>query len=88
MRTPQHRIGGVTRPEYVEGKYIHVWLKSSLILQPPGAVQTLSTVFGLRHTYDTPVGDETIRGVSGGEKKRVSIAEMMATRVCIGCWDK
>ena len=53
-----------------------------------GVVQTLATVFGLRHTYDTPVGDETIRGVSGGEKKRVSIAEMMATRICIGCWDK
>ncbi|KAG9127487.1 hypothetical protein FRC07_013165 [Ceratobasidium sp. 392] len=52
-----------------------------------GIVQTLATVFGLRHTFDTPVGDESIRGVSGGEKKRVSIAEMMATRARIGCWD-
>lgn len=51
-------------------------------------METLATVFGLRHTFDTPVGDESIRGVSGGEKKRVSIAEMMATRVRIGCWDK
>ncbi|KZS96568.1 pleiotropic drug resistance ABC transporter [Sistotremastrum niveocremeum HHB9708] len=50
-------------------------------------VETLATVFGLRHTYDTAVGDENIRGVSGGEKKRVSIAEMMSTRVCVACWD-
>ncbi|CAE6363521.1 unnamed protein product [Rhizoctonia solani] len=52
-----------------------------------GVVQTLATVFGLRHTFNTPVGNEAIRGVSGGEKKRVSIAEMMASRVRIGCWD-
>ncbi|CEL55831.1 hypothetical protein RSOLAG1IB_01843 [Rhizoctonia solani AG-1 IB] len=52
-----------------------------------GIVQTLATVFGLRHTFNTPVGNEAIRGVSGGEKKRVSIAEMMASRVRIGCWD-
>ncbi|GAB1527106.1 ATP-binding cassette transporter snq2 [Rhizoctonia solani] len=51
------------------------------------AVQTLATVLGLRHTFDTPVGDESIRGVSGGEKKRVSIAEMLAGRARIGCWD-
>ena len=50
-------------------------------------VQTLATVFGLRHTFNTPVGDESIRGVSGGEKKRVSIAEMMTARARIGCWD-
>ncbi|QRW02377.1 ABC transporter [Ceratobasidium sp. AG-Ba] len=50
-------------------------------------VQTLATVFGLRHTFDTPVGDESIRGVSGGEKKRASIAEMMATRARMACWD-
>lgn len=31
-----------------------------------------STIFGLNHVKDTPVGDAAIRGVSGGEKKRVS----------------
>ena len=46
------------------------------------------TVFGLNHTRNTPVGDASIRGVSGGEKKRVSIAEALATRGSITCWDK
>ncbi|KAG6829831.1 hypothetical protein H0H92_003374 [Tricholoma furcatifolium] len=47
----------------------------------------LVTLFGLRHARKTPVGDAVIRGVSGGEKKRVSIAEVFATRCCIGSWD-
>ncbi|KAJ3938646.1 uncharacterized protein N0V96_011376 [Colletotrichum fioriniae] len=33
------------------------------------------------------VGDEVIRGVSGGERKRVSIAEVMATQAPVQCWD-
>ena len=28
---------------------------------------------GLRHVYDTKVGNEESRGVSGGERRRVSI---------------
>ncbi|KAH9484099.1 Brefeldin A resistance protein [Psilocybe cubensis] len=47
----------------------------------------LATIFGLRHTLTTPVGDAAIRGVSGGEKKRVSISEALASRGCIGAWD-
>jgi ATP-binding cassette subfamily G (WHITE) protein 2 (SNQ2) len=48
----------------------------------------LATVFGLQHTRKTPVGDHTLRGVSGGEKKRVSLAEGLTARSCIGTWDK
>ena len=48
----------------------------------------LITVFGLRHARKTLVGDARIRGVSGGEKKRVSIAEALACRSLINCWDK
>ena len=51
-------------------------------------VYTLSTVFGLRHVRGTKVGNAAIRGVSGGERKRVSIAEALATRARLGCWDK
>lgn len=48
----------------------------------------LMAVFGLTHARNTLVGDASIRGVSGGEKKRVSIAEAMATRSVINAWDK
>ena len=51
-------------------------------------VNTLGNVLGLTHAFDIPVGDETIRGVSGGEKKRVSIAEMLSMHVRLACWDK
>ena len=59
---------------------------------PEGYVRKLTdileTIFGLRHVRNTPVGDNRIRGVSGGEKKRVSISEALATRYLLGSWDK
>ncbi|KAL7904164.1 Brefeldin A resistance protein [Trichoderma velutinum] len=47
----------------------------------------LATTFGLQHALDTKVGDDFVRGVSGGERKRVSISEMLAVRAPIGIWD-
>ncbi|KAE8394241.1 ABC-2 type transporter-domain-containing protein [Aspergillus alliaceus] len=44
-------------------------------------------VFGLLHTYNTKVGDDYIRGVSGGERKRVSIAEMALSGAPMAAWD-
>ncbi|KAI1780480.1 ABC-2 type transporter-domain-containing protein [Hypoxylon cercidicola] len=41
----------------------------------------------IEHTLDTKVGDEYIRGVSGGERKRVSIAEALITRASVQGWD-
>jgi ABC-type multidrug transport system ATPase subunit len=38
---------------------------------------------GISHTESTFVGNEYIRGVSGGERKRVSVAEVMAGQVRI-----
>lgn len=42
----------------------------------------LLRMLNISHTKNTLVGDEYVRGVSGGERKRVSIAEMMATGAC------
>lgn len=44
-------------------------------------------VLGLTHTMNTPVGNEMIRGVSGGERKRVSIAESNLCGCPLQCWD-
>ncbi|KAB5513070.1 ABC-2 type transporter-domain-containing protein [Coniochaeta sp. 2T2.1] len=42
---------------------------------------------GIEHTHDTKVGNAFIRGVSGGERKRVSIIETLTTRGSVFCWD-
>ncbi|OWZ67668.1 hypothetical protein AYX14_01471 [Cryptococcus neoformans] len=47
----------------------------------------LLKTLGLTHTHDTKVGDQYVRGVSGGEKKRVSIAEVLATKASVQMWD-
>ncbi|KAI0789262.1 ABC-2 type transporter-domain-containing protein [Abortiporus biennis] len=47
----------------------------------------LLRMLNISHTAQTYVGDEFVRGVSGGERKRVSIAEMMATRAHVLCFD-
>ena len=44
-------------------------------------------VFGLSHTIDSQIGNDFIRGVSGGERKRVSIAEVILAQASLQCWD-
>ncbi len=41
------------------------------VLKPPADLSDFQA-----HTRNTKVGDDFVRGVSGGERKRVSIAEM------------
>lgn len=47
----------------------------------------LLSSMGIEHTLDTKVGDAFVRGVSGGERKRVSIIECLASRGSVFCWD-
>ncbi|KIV97641.1 hypothetical protein PV10_01361 [Exophiala mesophila] len=53
----------------------------------PIIIHALLKMFGISHTANTLVGDEYVRGVSGGERKRVGIAETLATKSTVVCWD-
>src|SRR5690606_8697783 len=44
-------------------------------------------MYGLSHTINTKVGNEFIRGVSGGERKRISIAVTSLSGSPLQCWD-
>lgn len=50
-------------------------------------LRVVAKLFWIEHTLNTKLGDSMIRGVSGGEKKRVSIAEAMITKASTQCWD-
>jgi ABC-type branched-subunit amino acid transport system ATPase component len=43
-------------------------------------------MFGISHTINTRVGNDFIRGVSGGERKRVSIAEAFLSGAALQAW--
>jgi ABC-type multidrug transport system ATPase subunit len=45
------------------------------------------SILGIAHTVNTKVGNEYVRGVSGGERKRVSIAEALLSASPLQCWD-
>ena len=49
--------------------------------------EVIMAVFGLSHTFNTKVGNDFVRGVSGGERKRVSIAEATLGGSPLQCWD-
>lgn len=64
--------------------------------RPPGVTRdqwalhfrdAVMAVFGLSETVDVKIGNEYIRGVSGGQRKRVSIAEVALSRSPLQCWD-
>jgi ATP-binding cassette subfamily G (WHITE) protein 2 (SNQ2) len=49
---------------------------------------TLMKVLGLYSSKHTQVGNAQIQGISGGERKRVSIAEILGSAGSLGAWDK
>ncbi|KAF2401005.1 pleiotropic drug resistance protein PDR [Trichodelitschia bisporula] len=64
---------------------------------PPGGVtkevfadhmrDVVMAMYGISHTNNTMVGNDFIRGVSGGERKRVTIAEATLSQAPLQCWD-
>lgn len=57
--------------------------------RPSAAKSVEGTVnsLGLAQTLDTKVGDSFTRGISGGERKRTSIAEVLVGASHLQCWD-
>lgn len=47
----------------------------------------LTATYGLWDVRNTIVGNDWIRGVSGGQRKRVSLAEMALAGSTLACWD-
>jgi hypothetical protein len=46
---------------------------------------TVTNLLALEGCIDTIIGDDLVRGVSGGEKKRVTIAETLVTNARLLC---
>lgn len=49
--------------------------------------RTVASLFSLDGAYDTQIGDAMIRGVSGGEKRRTSLAEAFIRDAQFQFWD-
>ncbi|KAL4783840.1 ABC-2 type transporter-domain-containing protein [Aspergillus varians] len=50
-------------------------------------VEAIARLFGLRHALETPAGGPFSPGISGGERKRLSIAEVFAAGASVQCFD-
>lgn len=81
------RYGGTHRgPFYGEGEDVDKLIGE---LDAEGwMVDIIMRSVGLKRVADTFVGNDKVRGVSGGEKKRVTVAEMMATGTFVDCYDE
>jgi ATP-binding cassette subfamily G (WHITE) protein 2 (PDR) len=54
---------------------------------PRSTAQTVAGFFNLGSAFDTKVGNAMMRGISGGEIKRASIAEAFINDSQLQCWD-
>lgn len=74
-------------PFYGEGEEIDAEVKK--LDEGLHGVNAILSLMGLERVRDTFVGDqETVRGVSGGEKRRVTVAEMVVAMFPVLCADE
>lgn len=58
-----------------------------LTAEPDNLSRTMASLFHLEKAFDTPVGNAVVRGISGGEKRRASLAEAYISSAQYQCWD-
>ncbi|KAL8994873.1 MAG: hypothetical protein Q9169_005271 [Polycauliona sp. 2 TL-2023] len=56
-------------------------------LEEKSITDIVLAMFDLSHIADSKIGSDLIRGISGGERRRVSIAEIFLARGALQCWD-
>ncbi len=49
-------------------------------------IDVFLNMLNIRHTKNTIVGNEFVRGVSGGERKRTSVAEAFCSSAAVMAW--
>src|SRR5262245_11606110 len=84
-------------PMLTVGETLYFAAKARAPRHIPGGVTThqfaehmrdvIMAIFGISHTINTKVGNDYIRGVSGGERKRVTISEAALSNAPLQCWD-
>ncbi|KAH7390477.1 putative ABC multidrug transporter [Pyrenochaeta sp. MPI-SDFR-AT-0127] len=84
-------------PELTVGDTLYFAALARTPRQIPGGVSreayashlrdVIMAMFGISHTRNTRVGNDFVRGVSGGERKRVTIAEAALSYAPLQCWD-
>jgi ABC-type multidrug transport system ATPase subunit len=85
----QCRSGGTHRREFYPSDQEDVDELVAELDEERYVINAVLDMLGLSRVKDTFVGDkEKVRGVSGGEKKRVTVAEMFVLGVPVACCDE
>lgn len=66
---------------------VHFAVSTRRQRQDHDAAPDVAGRFGLADAFNTKVGSSMIRGISGGEKRRTSIAEKFIGGAQFQCWD-
>lgn len=69
------RVSKILLPGMTQNRWVDNMTKATL------------AIFNLSHVAESKIGDDLIRGISGGERKRVSIAEAFIGASPLQCWD-
>ena len=90
-------VDGIHHPTLTVGETIRFALDTKVTGKRPAGMsrkrfkdsifKLLLKMFNIEHTTHTIVGCPVIYGISGGERKRLTVAEAMASKASVCCWD-